>query len=329
MEIDEENGQMSIPGMPNERMMLPLLKKKRPVGLLPAKVAVIEWGPFGATNWIGYRSNHSSEGHHSIANIEEEAPTSTVDEESVVDLSFPLRYRHGYTSSIGGSCIDDGLEESKERNRRYVGPGFPKELALEDKVLTSVKRALEFPVSERILRRVIHSMIIGQPSKNEEVKLESREIAGASAQKTTEDIDTVCRVNAPTKICEVIDVEMPIEQTLNRRTYCKKKKTRTTPAYKKFGLAFPIKDLQPYAAAAPHMTEKDWAAMPLPLHGFHNVVQLPPIPMMSLKWGAGHDLVMMRGLHDVLADTRKNVPSVIAMDRQRYLRRIGAAKRSK
>jgi hypothetical protein len=56
--------------------------------------------------------------------------------------------------------------------------------------------------------------------------------------------------------------------------------------------------------------------------GFHNVVQLPPIPMMSLKWGAGTDLVMMRGLHDVLADTRKNVPSVIHMDRQRYLKRM-------
>ncbi len=52
------------------------------------------------------------------------------------------------------------------------------------------------------------------------------------------------------------------------------------------------------------------------------MVQLPPIPMMSLKWGAGTDLVMMRGLHDVLADTRKNVPSVIHMDRQRYLKRM-------
>jgi hypothetical protein len=85
---------------------------------------------------------------------------------------------------------------------------------------------------------------------------------------------------AVTKAERTISEAQVVEQEREKGGMRRRKKK--VPAYKKFGLAFPIKALQPYAAAAPHMTEKDWADMPLPLHGECPYLSIGYLPRFSV-----------------------------------------------
>ena len=364
IEIDQETGQMSIPGMPNERMMLPLLEKRRTAEGTPSGCASVEWNPAGFSNLEsaldGTNGSFGARGGRSVDSVNKDleleacslgtesigtgAPIESLDEESLGDLSLnSWGSRTDKAQGKGGSSrVSVSAEGSKTaawdaaRTASVIAEGVLPEggisdianlnmATLEEKVMSNVKRVLGFPVSERVLRRVIHNMVTGQPVESSVLAGSEIEEAGTSGLCALADAVSAATAQEAAVAKAVVasnDAKKAVERN-KKKVKKKMKKKEKMPAYRKFGLAFPIKDLKPYATAAPHMTEKDWAEMPLPLHGFHNVVQLPPIPMMSLKWGAGRDLVMMRGLHDVLADTRKHVPSVIAMDRPRYLRRIG------
>jgi|MDSY01.1.fsa_nt_gb hypothetical protein len=219
IEIDEETGHMFIPGMPNERMVLPLLEKRRPHEATPEGCASVEWNPLGdlGSGWGsssgsfdggsmvsgGHGGGGGGSGGGSGDGVRSAGggPLGTLDEDSLGDLSL-----HSWASlTEGGAGVAGGragrvsvsAESSNKRGAAWrqrgnstgsnidgsdggggggsVDGSNANTVALEEKVLTNVKRALGFPVSERMLRRVIHSMITGEP-------VQTRTIAGTGIE---------------------------------------------------------------------------------------------------------------------------------------------------
>ena len=99
---------MSIPGMPNERMMLPLLEKRRTAEGTPSGCASVEWNPAGFSNLEsaldGTNGSFGARGGRSVDSVNKDleleacslgtesigtgAPIESLDEESLGDLSL-------------------------------------------------------------------------------------------------------------------------------------------------------------------------------------------------------------------------------------------------
>jgi len=160
-----------------------------------------------------------------------------------------------------------------------------------------VRRQLGFPVSERIMRRVVHNVA------KDTAEAAAAEQSAASTGSPFMGLGAAGGVSSAAK---------------KRRA--RKKRQNAAKASARLKAKAELQKLKPYIPSnLPDMNSI--RNMPKPLHAYHQLAQLEPIQLMSLKWGAGRELLPMRSVHDELEEKKRNVPSVIAMDMARYKKR--------